>query len=301
MSQAGSGGTGGHVEHGGLPVTLPLPPSRRGSTSLDVRPTSESPKPDAGGIGAARTRCFVSHVNFDDSIVYPGQPGRAHAHQYAGADTSDAFGVPFTAGGTCRGGTANLSSYWWPALLTPAGNVLTPTYTDHYYKASHYDVEGVVRSPPTGLKIVAGDMTARGPVQNAFYFNFTNPAGQRTQTIPAGSVTMNVSFPQCWDGVRLDSPDHKSHMSYPVGGRCPATHPVLIPSISYHVYFENVPAGSRLACDAASGPGGYCLHADIIVRWATAIMDSMVGNCINKGLSCGSHLTGDGREMFGGI
>ena len=36
---------------------------------------------------------------------------------------------------------------------------------------------------------------------------------------PAGNyIQMTVAFPQCWDGVHLDSPDHKSHMAYGLGG-----------------------------------------------------------------------------------
>ncbi len=263
------------------------------------------PARDAGGIGAARTRCFTSHVNFDDSIVYPGQPGKAHAHQYAGADKSDALGIGAGAGGTCRGGTANLSSYWWPALLGPDGKVLTPRWSDHYYKQSHYDVQGVVSPPMKGLKIVAGDMTARTASQNRFYVYWScgDNNGAKSATVPnCGSqdTILNVLFPQCSNG-QLDSADHKSHMSYPVSGRCPASHPTLIPSISYHVYFRGVPANSRLSCDAADGAGGFCLHADLIVNWDEDIMRNMVSGCINAGLSGGSHMVCDGRVLTGGI
>jgi hypothetical protein len=54
--------------------------------------------------------------------------------------------------------------------------------------------------------------------------NYQCPNGLRAQ----------VWFPMCWDGVNLDSPDHKSHMAYPTGvgnGNCPASHPVRIPGI----------------------------------------------------------------------
>ena len=46
-----------------------------------------------------------------------------------------------------------------------------------------------------------------------------------------------VFFPSCWDGVNLDSPDHKSHMAYPIGlyndGVCPSTHPKQLISLFY--------------------------------------------------------------------
>jgi hypothetical protein len=258
------------------------------------------PQRDAGGIGAARTRCNVSHVNFDDSIVYPNRSGAAHAHQYAGNDKSTAFGLGTDAGSTCRGGAANLSSYWWPALLDANGKVYSPSIIDVYYKQSHYDVDGVVTPPPKGLKIVAGNMNARAESpQNRFYYNWTcdGQGGANYGGVPTcAAPIMNVYFPQCSDG-RLDSPDHKSHMSYPVNGSCPSTHPTLLPSISYHIYYARVAPGARLSSDGATGAAGYSLHADILVNWDEEIMRTMVNRCVNTGLSCGSHMVGDGRVL----
>lgn len=49
---------------------------------------------------------------------------------------------------------------------------------------------------------------------------------------------------RCWDGVNLDSPDHKSHVAYPVGGTfetgapCPSTHPVKIPQLFFEIMWD---------------------------------------------------------------
>ena len=59
------------------------------------------------------------------------------------------------------------------------------------------------------------------------FFDHQCPDGMRAQ----------VYFPSCWDGVNLDSPDHKSHMSYPIGafngGVCPSSHPKRLISLFY--------------------------------------------------------------------
>ena len=67
-----------------------------------------------------------------------------------------------------------------------------------------------------------------------------------------------VTFPTCWDGVNLDSPDHQSHVAYaaipyepyadPIitrpytpaqeRGKCPDTHPVHLPQLMYEVIFD---------------------------------------------------------------
>ena len=49
---------------------------------------------------------------------------------------------------------------------------------------------------------------------------------------------------RCWDGVNLDSADHKSHVAYPSSGsaqssyECPSTHPVKIPEVFYEVVWD---------------------------------------------------------------
>lgn len=53
----------------------------------------------------------------------------------------------------------------------------------------------------------------------------------------------------CWDGKNLDSPDHKSHVAYPVAGpqtftgssvgeSCPSTHPVKIPQLMLEIVWD---------------------------------------------------------------
>jgi hypothetical protein len=48
--------------------------------------------------------------------------------------------------------------------------------------------------------------------------NYTGTFGT-LPTCPGGSVEMRVYFPQCWDGSRLDSPDHRSHITYAANSR----------------------------------------------------------------------------------
>lgn len=49
----------------------------------------------------------------------------------------------------------------------------------------------------------------------------------------------------CWDGVNLDSTDHKSHVAYSQGGggatgggNCPSSHPVKVPQIMYEIMWN---------------------------------------------------------------
>ena len=120
-----------------------------------------------------------------------------------------------------------------------------------------------------------------------------------------------INFPQCWDGVNLDSPDHKSHMAGVVGWgqspdpqrqmRCPTTHPVVLPRVSFTVEYP-VPAGAdttkwRLSSDTYDRalPGGYSFHADWMNGWDPAISDLWGNKCMQERRECGSYNLGDGR------
>ena len=57
-----------------------------------------------------------------------------------------------------------------------------------------------------------------------------------------GGIRATITFPSCWDGRNLDSPDHAAHMAYSTDGvgvlagtGCPASHPVRVPQLMYEV------------------------------------------------------------------
>lgn len=93
-------------------------------------------------------------------------------------------------------------------------------------------------------------------------------------------------------------------MAYPIAGRgCPATHPVVLPEITFSIVYPvteaNAPLRWRLSSDnySTSLPGGYSAHADWFNGWQPAIMDTFVRNCNRPVLDCRSHLLGDGRAI----
>lgn len=290
--------------------TTKIPTGHPGSGEVLIRPTTERPG-GSDGTGAFRTVCEFSHMNFDDPIVFPGIMDKAHLHTFFGNTRANAFSTADSlaklGNSTCRGGIANRSSYWVPALVDPQGAPVAPIEAHVYYKTGYGGVAPRdVRAFPQGLRMIAGDAKAATPDQDYAYWDCLNDGGKHPRGIPSCSANdemqMTVEFPQCWDGKNLDSPDHKSHMAYPEG-RCPATHPVAIPAITFNIRYKPIanPAGYHLSSDAydAAKPGGYSAHGDWFSAWDQAIVDTFVKNCDNAAVDCHSHLLGDGREMFG--
>jgi Domain of unknown function (DUF1996) len=297
-----------------------IPTGTSGSSTDLVRATGELPGPAPGGTGAFRTVCDFSHMAFDDPIVFPGQPGKSHLHAFFGNTgvnaASTAASIQTTGNSTCRGGTINRSAYWAPAMVdTRDGAPVKPTQAIIYYKVGANGIPGPsINSLPQSLRMIAGDSKnstaiAHGPALFKCIDDVTGSGPAATPGIPncgiGTALWQSIEFPQCWDGVNLDSPDHKSHMAYPRGNRCPATHPVAVPVITINVVYKitepNAPLRWRLASDAYDHglPAGYSSHADWFNGWRPEIMDTWVKKCDQVDRECMAHLLGDGRMMTG--
>jgi hypothetical protein len=246
-------------------------------------------------------KCNHSHSAPDDPIVLPAQPGQSHLHDFFGNVSVDANSTTASlarAGSTCLKGMDEVdrAAYWTPALLN-RGRAVTGSpdelRIDAYYAVLDKPVP--VQPMPLGLRMIAGDSKARSPQPTKIVqydcVDFPN-GGERTSasatipTCPAGTyLSAAIRFPGCWDGRNLDSPDHKSHMAYPVRGACSVSHPVRLPSLNVRLRWKmarGIP-GSQLAL---SSGGQYSLHADFWNVWSPAVMQWLVTNCLNRVRNC---------------
>ena len=76
-------------------------------------------------------------------------------------------------------------------------------------------------------------------------------------------LRLHIRFPECWDGRRLDSADHKSHMAYAMRNGCPSTHPVEVPQIT-QIY--RYPSRGGEGFSLVSG-NEFSAHADFVNAW----------------------------------
>lgn len=219
--------------------------------------------------------CGFSHRNNDDAIVFPGEPGRAHNHTYIGNRSVEASttAASLRGGETTCGDAGDSSAYWVPTLFA-RGDPIRPLVGLVYYVNK---TSGSVRPLPAGLKMVAGDQHARRP-QSLAVASWSCSILSRTprsSTVPTCSenqvLELRVHFPNCWDGTSLDSADHKRHMAYASLGRCPASHPVLVPTIMLILLYLPMEANGG---QVASGRFG--AHADFINGWDQEALSKLV-------------------------
>lgn len=255
--------------------------------------------------------CRFSHTSNDDPIVYPGQPGRSHPHTFFGNRTTDAASTPGSLRGartTCRP-RADKAAYWVPTLYQD-GREVRPAKGQFYYNLRSFER---MRAFPAGLKMVAGDAHAHHPQSTRIvYWTCGGSAGVRfggrsstapetcpvvrtsfksfTRKCPTCPVVrrrfpariktfveLHVNFPDCWDGKRLDSPDHHSHMAHSRGYVCPATHPVKVPLIRLLIRYP-ITDGRGLVL--ASG-GQLTGHADFVNAWDQRVLERLVDDCFH--------------------
>jgi hypothetical protein len=235
--------------------------------------------------------CAVSRGNLpDDPIVFFGQPGASHTHTFMGNTTTYAGSTLQTlqAGGTSCLAPGDRSGYWMPTMFNGDQPVMPVGPQVIYYKTNLIDYTSVRPFPP-GLRFVVGS-----PSNTADQFLAQSVEGWECgesfrnadfpPTCPAGSQ-LNVRFqaPSCWDGRYLDTPDHKSHMAYPVNGRCTTDHPVALPMIEFKMAF---PVSGNLSAVRLASGRGFSFHYDFFNAWDPATQAALVNHCVVGGLQC---------------
>jgi hypothetical protein len=261
------------------------------------------------------------------------------------------------------------SGFWAPAMEDGAGNIKVPIMVDVYYKqlgpwssacgfpdATHL---GYCNILPNGLRYVWGYNMANGHGGPGGVPQFTNTLQDQmnfecmtvnaetdkpgtgsyhslTEMWNAGCRTPAMIFvrnsgPACWDGVRVDSTDHRSHVSQPsstmaavpvsythrnpdgsiiatVTGElhqpCPTDHPYLIPVPEIHTMYVADHAWDlglwRYSCDEQMGMAmdrGTCLHSDYWEAWSPVVKQAWYDNCYALHMTCAGGELGNGKTF----
>jgi hypothetical protein len=137
------------------------------------------------------------------------------------------------------GGRGGITVYYIPAMNNRTGvTAFKPGFRMLVGDAN-------LKSPGTAHKVCHRCMPKSGDNSNI------NCGAPDDQTLPTGfcvgGIRSVITFPTCWDGKNLDSPNHQSHVAYGIGsktndvgptGDCPSTHPVILPQVMYEVMWD---------------------------------------------------------------
>lgn len=219
--------------------------------------------------------CGFSHFNNDDPIVFPGQPGKAHNHTFIGNRDVDAATTPASllGGESSCGDVGDASAYWVPTLFVGRRAVKPLVGVGYYVRRT----TGPVQAFPPGLKMIAGNQNARRPQKLSVVgwacggFGAEPRAAAVPSCPPDVSLHLRATFPNCWNGRDLDSPNHQRHLAYANGGQCPRSHPVALPSLVLIFLYPSTESGRPVQ---ASGRFG--THADFVNGWNQETLERLV-------------------------
>jgi hypothetical protein len=260
-----------------------------------------TPKPVPAGntrVPEFNASCTVSHAKPDDPIVFPGMAGASHMHSFLGNDSTDANTTTETllanAGSSCKPGE-DLSAYWIPSLYEN-GKAVEPHGVTVYYGSRLKDPTQTVPFPQ-GFRMIVGDAkkqidTPKGASGQFWCAGAGGEIGRSADgnwpvCAKTAELTFQLTFPDCWDGVHLDSPDHKSHVggTGPDGTCASGKFPVAIPSLSFVIGYPT--SGSAAGFKLSSGNAS-SMHGDAFFAWDNAALGHRVKDCITQKAKCDS-------------
>jgi len=273
----------------------------------------EFPFPNSTNGGDTFTvNCVPLTVQRSDPIVQPGMAS-SHVHSVVGGTAFQRLMGPMDANKanqtTCDKAIDH-SNYWVPQLYHQRSDKMWELVPFHgtavYYQiracdysptAKYCDKSVVPLAFPYGFRMVAGDPLRRTQNNSDFAQTAINimcifdGGSKQYQGFPprqCNTMRSEVYFPSCWDGKNLDSPDHKSHVSYPAignynGGVCPESHPVALLSIFYEFFFDTSSYTDNKFAFANGDPTGFGYHGDFIMGWTDrALLQTAHRDCIGS-------------------
>ena len=229
--------------------------------------------------------CGFTHQAPEDPIVFPGVQNASHMHDFFGSTTTGFASTlaSMTSSATTCDNLSDHSGYWAPSLVAPNGTIVQPLSTSVYYWARVTTVTAI----PDDFRMIAG-----GDTRNLRASGYACAGGTPVSSVPlncgADWLKAVIVFPSCWDGVNLDSADHRSHVAYPTGKGCPAGFPVSIPKVVFHVrYGLHDGTGYYASSDAKAGmTNGMSMHADVWSDWNTTVEAGLVQSCLVANVTC---------------
>jgi len=259
-----------------------------------------------GGAGATSVKIdFLPGANVRTDPLVTAQPQCVsdHIHTFYGAVDQHTVRPTATYGDLRRmlGNTGivaeDKSLYWHPTIYRRTRSASgQPRYviSDIWFASSYYVWDtGAVRAFPSGfkMKVRSSDERSRafaecvdGDERRCERADKACGRALDQDFLPSAAcaeLEMSISFPTCWDGVRLESEDGMSHVAFDLeegefDGECPDSHPVKLPQLQFFTRIEEYQGGEHVFSDETGD-----FHVDFFSGWDEKKLQGVLDSCEN--------------------
>jgi hypothetical protein len=247
--------------------------------ALAAAPAASAASSEHGASFAVRCTFDPDHPHRlqDDPIVFPGQPGASHSHDFFGSTTTDAYSTynSMLASPTTCTRPEDTAGYWFPTVSWN-GAVKHAYRVVFYYRAGgkkHTTVKPFAKD----LRIIADKGVNGARVRWYCGGGGTNDDKAGSADPPtrcsSGVLGLRIIFPDCVakdaSGAQvLDSDNHRSHMARSKlqdGTRvCPSTHPIPVPTLTINANFEIGTSSGKVTLSSGAAS---TIHTDFWNTW----------------------------------
>lgn len=125
-----------------------------------------------------------------------------------------------------------------------------------------------------------------GTTEASLYRHFFPNKEYLDANCPDG-IRFELMFPSCWNGVDLDSSNHRDHMAYPdlvMSGDCPEGFTTRVPSLFYETIWNTAAFASRSGQFVVSNGDieGFAYHGDFMSGWEVDVLQEAIETCTNE-------------------
>lgn len=259
--------------------------------------------------GAFVTSCNYSHSLKDDPIVFPGQAGASHRHDFFGSESTKASSTvrSLRSSPTTCLLKSDTAAYWMPTAYLDSRRIRPDRVRAYYFGVA----KGTVVTIPPRLEMIAGNRDATTPDENPHVHWFCGAAQDLSIATPLSGhpydctryarnnafvdgIVAKIDFANCWNGVGTAPSD----VAYADHG-CPDGFPYVLPRLILRVHYGIMdPCAGATPCRWNRAPaenmnltlssGTYATyHSDFWNAWHQRPLNRLVRDCLNVHIDCG--------------